>query len=420
MKVLIYSTYRPDMHDGASTSGRGLVEELRRHKVDVTVCTTDRGWLQNHIDGHNDKLENCHLFHAWFSHILDISPSLMLYFCKTIKSFDLIHFRGVFSFPTVFGSFVAQWFKKPYIISPVGDRIPFWDERSAISHGTIKYFYFKLLIRMVLMRASYIVCTSEMELNRILSMLGNNNRGTSCASESTFGIAIPDGIAIPNALDENIYLAGIGHVSRAVVQTELGIACDKSIYLFLGRLSREKALEFLLEAWEKVVGKKKNSVLVIAGGGRKLHEEYIKSLRKIVATMKFPKSVIFPGPVSGELKLALLRYSCCLLLPSYSESFGMVVLEALFNGIPVLASKGTPWECLENEKLGRWLPWDTDLWAEAMINVANMMESTGQAFLLKSRKWITENFGWEKTTKKYIEIYNQVVNRTLESRKRRG
>lgn len=390
MKILMYSTYRPDMVDGASVSGHNLVRALRDRQVDVTVCTTDMGWTIKDIDAHGDRREDPRLFHAWFSHVLELSPGLMLFFCKTIRSFDVIHFRGVFSLGTIFGSFVARRLKKTYIISPVGDRVPSWNERSAISHGTIKYFYSKFFIKRVLQGADYIVCTSEMECNQIIALL--NTRNVRVAS-------IPNGLAIS---------AYSTPVERSILQRKLGIMPAKSIYLCLGRLSKEKALEFLIEAWKKVIAQREDSVLVIAGGN-KLNVEYVDSLRKMAAALRFPESVLFPGSVSGELKNALLQHSCCLLLPSYRESFGNVVLEALASGTPVLASKGTPWECLETDGLGRWLPWDTDIWAKAMIEQANIAESVDKKFFLRSRQWVAENFNWEKSADRYIRVYQETA-----------
>ena len=388
MKILLYSTYSPDMVDGASVSGRNLVRALRERQVDVTVCTTDLGWTQNDIDVHDDGRKDLHLFHAWFSHILEISPGLMLSFYKTIRSFDVVHFRGAFSLGTVIGSFIARRFKRPYIISPVGDRLPSWNERSAISHGNVKYFYSKFLIRWALQGANYIVCTSETECNQITTAL--NIRNVKVTS-------IPDGLTISSYSTS---------VERSVLQRKLGIMSDKTIYLFLGRLSKEKALEFLIEAWKKVVAQRENSVLVIAGDN-KLNLKYVESLRKMIAVLGLSESVILPGPVSGELKNALLQHSCCLLLPSYRESFGNVVLEALACGTPVLVSKGTPWECIESAGLGRWLPWDTDIWVEAMIERANMAESMGKKFRLKSRRWVDDNFSWKKVVDRYIEVYQE-------------
>ena len=174
MKVLVYSPYRPDMIDGASVSGRNLVQALRDQQIDVTVCTTDLGWSKKSADAYSDEPKDPYLFHAWFSHILEVSPSLILFFIKTIRSYDVIHFRGVFSLGTIIGSCIARLSKKRYIISLVGDRVPSWNERSLISHGTTKYCYFRFLIKRGLERADYIVCTSEIERNQIIGQLGSN------------------------------------------------------------------------------------------------------------------------------------------------------------------------------------------------------------------------------------------------------
>jgi len=375
------------MVDGASVSGRNLVRELRKSGCDVTVCTTDLGWPRNLIGNNRD--DYC-IFHAHFSHILEIAPGSIAFFSTEMRYFDVVHFRGLYSLSTIIGSFFARRLGKPYIISPVGDRIPSWKERRAVSNGWIKYIYSRLLIRPTLSGAARIECASEMERDQILVQL-----------------TIPGGKigVIPNGVDIASYAIP---AARTLLETKLGIKPGTTPFLYLGRLSKEKALEFLVVVWEKVIRQRKDSVLVIAGGNE-INKEYIELLQGLVRSSWFSNSVLFPGSVSGELKNALLQHSCCLLLPSHRESFGNVVLEALASGTPVLASEGTPWKCLPANGLGHWLPWEADIWAKVMIEQGDRWKLVLGGRTLTAPQWVIENFSWEHVAARYAAVYRQAV-----------
>ena len=60
--------------------------------------------------------------------------------------------------------------------------------------------------------------------------------------------------------------------------------------------------------------------------------------------------VSFIGNVLGEKKELFLRKAKCLVMPSHTENFGIVAVEAMAQGTPVIASKNTPWEIIEKKK----------------------------------------------------------------------
>ena len=66
-------------------------------------------------------------------------------------------------------------------------------------------------------------------------------------------------------------------------------------------------------------------------------------------------SITFLGPVHGDDKWELLKKARIFILPSYSENFGLVVVEALACGVPVITTKGTPWSDLVTEGCGWWI-----------------------------------------------------------------
>ena len=93
----------------------------------------------------------------------------------------------------------------------------------------------------------------------------------------------------------------------------------------------------LVEAWARV--RPQGWQLTVAGPDEAGHKAEIE---RAVAAAGLAELVTFAGPLYGEVKEAALLGADLLVLPSYSESFGMVVAEALAHGVPVLATTGTP------------------------------------------------------------------------------
>ncbi len=385
MKILLYSIFLPDPSDGASTSGRALTRYLRADGLNVTVCTPNLLWTRNQVIRNQE--DHLFIFHSWFSYPFDLSPGLISFLIKNFKLFDVIHFREIFTLGTIIGANIARYLRIPYVISPLGNKITSWRERGAVTRGTAKYLYSRLFARKALRGARKVICASQMELQGLKPHLKSDNL-----------------LWIPNGVEVADYESP---VPRDLLGAELGIAAHQKIFLFLGRLSREKALEFLLDSWALAAAKQPDGVLVLAGGDGG-NPDHANHLRQKIGELNLAHRVIMPGPVKGPLKKALLQHSSCLVFPSYHESFGNVVLEALSAGTPVLASTGTPWQILEAHGLGRWLPWDRALWAQAMLETGAARAQNPWGFASHSRKWVRDNFSWERTAHRYLQVYREV------------
>ena len=103
--------------------------------------------------------------------------------------------------------------------------------------------------------------------------------------------------------------------------------------LFLSRLDPIKGLDLLLAAFARVLTARPNLALVIAGEGA---PAYQTQLRQQVRALALEQGVIFTGFLRGERKLAALADCDAFVLPSYSESFGVAVVEAMACRKPVL------------------------------------------------------------------------------------
>ncbi|MBO1223364.1 MAG: glycosyltransferase [Candidatus Scalindua sediminis] len=383
MKILIYSIYLPDITDGVSNSTRELVASLIQKDLDVTVCMTDLGWTEKELQ--KQRSEKLLIFKAWSSSGADFAPDLFVYLMKNCKNFDVVQLHGTFNFPTVFGAYAARISKTPYIVCPRGNFIPTPTIQMHTRNTFFKKLFFKLFAQKSLTKANWVVCSSDVEWGATKEHIHTDNLAY-----------------IPNGLNTSTYLR---YVDPTIIKDKLGIEPDRPIFLFLGRLSEEKAIPFLIDVWERTFQKIPEACLVIAGASNRGYE---KEIAKRVVNLTYPDSVLLPGVVTGDLKLALLQQSRCLLLPSHFESFGNVVLEALISGTPVIASIGTPWKSLEENGFGKWLPWKIKIWTDTILDISLNEDYQGETFSERSRQWVIDNFNWSTIADRYIKLYETI------------
>jgi glycosyltransferase involved in cell wall biosynthesis len=120
-------------------------------------------------------------------------------------------------------------------------------------------------------------------------------------------------------------------------------------------------------------------------------------------------TVQFAGPKSGiELQKAYDEADL-FVLPSHTENFGMVVGEALVNGIPVITTQGTPWRDLLMKRCGWWIPISAEGIAGALIEATKMSDSSLEEMGQRGRRWIASDFSWDRTATKMMRLYERAV-----------
>lgn len=144
---------------------------------------------------------------------------------------------------------------------------------------------------------------------------------------------------------------------------------DTRVALFMSRIHPKKALDRLLVAWQRLDSARPGWQLVIAGYDDDGHQE---QLRTLSGHLGVNDSVQFAGPLEGHAKASMLARAELFVLPSHSENFGLVVVEALASGVPVIASTGTPWAELAAEPCGWWVDNDVDSLARALCEAMTM------------------------------------------------
>jgi len=308
-----------------------------------------------------------------------------------IKQCDVVHVNGIFTFPVALGAYMANCLRKPYLIAPHGGLLPptFFKKRFK------KLIAYHLYVKICLSKANCIHATSPVEAD--------------ICRKSGFTSHI---VTIPNGIDLNEF-KDIKPLNSFRVPWEKRIK-GKEIVLFLGRISPEKGIDLLINAWPRVLSHSSNALLVIAGSSP---DFFGSRIQKKVRNSNLNDSIMFIGNVNNDIKKSLLSEAELLILPSYSESFGNVILESMACKTPVITTHGTPWESVEKVGCGLWIPPRSDHMSKAIIHMLSIGKKSRQIMGAKGYLFAARHFDWSQIAMRFVETYEcllqkrKVVNR---------
>lgn len=222
-----------------------------------------------------------------------------------IPAFDVVHAHGLFSFAPVAAGVIARRAGVPYVLRPLGVLAPYGMTQH---HPLLKRLSFAMVERGVLEAASAVHFTSHAEKAEAEAL------GLRCRS-----VVIPLGIEVES-------------VPRGKPR-QVGGSLN---LLFLSRIDPKKNLEGLLRALQMAVEEGGDVRLKIAGDG---DADYLHTLRTLTTQLGLAERVEWLGYVDGPRKQAALAEADAFVLPSFSENFGIAVVEALASGLPCVISR---------------------------------------------------------------------------------
>jgi glycosyltransferase involved in cell wall biosynthesis len=172
--------------------------------------------------------------------------------------------------------------------------------------------------------------------------------------------------------------------------------------LYLGRLHPGKGLETLLHAWRSVHSRFASARLVLAGPDEEGYEGRLKALARELAVAD---SVIFAGAADAGSRERLYASATLAVLPSPAENFGFAVPEALARSVPVIATRGAPWEVVAAERCGWWVIPGAAPLAAALDDALRLPPDALREMGARGRRLVLERFTWERAATSMIEVY---------------
>jgi glycosyltransferase involved in cell wall biosynthesis len=145
--------------------------------------------------------------------------------------------------------------------------------------------------------------------------------------------------------------------------------------------------------------------LVLAGDGP---SDYVSMLKDKVARSAHSERITFPGWLEGEKKNAVLSGASLLVLPSHQENFGLCVMEALSQSVPVMVSPNVNVaEEIARANAGWITPVDTAGLAEKLAEaLADEEELTSRG---RAGRQLSQKYSWENSARELAELYRAVI-----------
>lgn len=222
--------------------------------------------------------------------------------------------------------------------------------------------------------------------------------------------AKPERVRVINpGVDLDAFVPG----DKTLARKSLGISADAKVLLFVGRIQPLKAPDVLLKAAAELLKRhpdlRKNLVVAICGGPSGSGLDEPDALHRLAAELEITDVVRFVPPINRENLVTWFQAADLCAVPSHSESFGLVALEAQACGTPVIATRvggltTTVCEGVSGLLVDGHRPTH---WAEAIQTV--LFDAELARKLQLGAITHAANFGWDRTTDELVDVYQHAV-----------
>jgi glycosyltransferase involved in cell wall biosynthesis len=364
---VVPSFYPAHYYGGPVQSVYHLCGKLAETGCEVRVLTTNANGpdvLDVPSDSEIEVAPGVRVLYARRTGSASLSLQLLRRLPAMVHWADVVHITAVYSFPVIPAMVACRLWGKPVVWSPRG-ALQRWSGSTRTGLKDVWDF----------------VCGILQPKNTVLHVTSEQEAAESSVRYPKLRTAvIPNGVPVPERL------------SRQEGDGTLRL-------VFLGRLHPKKGIENLLEACAKVTSAGLRWSLAIAGKGE---PDYTAALRRRIHDLDLAGRVTMAGEVLGQRKRSLLENADLAVFPSYTENFAIVVAEAMAHGLPVIASRGTPWSEVELRGCGLWVDNDPDTLANAILRISRLpMGEMG----MRGREWMIAEYGWERAASATAALY---------------
>lgn len=383
LRILIINYEYPPIGGGGGVICRDIAEEVSAIGHRVTVVTSGFKGLEKYEVKNGVEIVRVPVLFRSKQNTASL-PSMLSYVPLSVskanellskESFDIINTH--FAIPSgPAGNSISKKFKIPNVLSIHGGDI--YDPSKSLSpHKTIGL---KQTVRKMLLNSDRVVAQSS-DTKKNAEAFYNVQRNIDI---------IPLGIK-PNKFPNK-------------TRRELGLSDDKKIFITVGRLIARKNLEELIHIVSKIKKDFSCELLVIGDGPEK------ENLQQKINSLNLSGEIKLLGRVSEELKFQYLNISDVYLSTAIHEGFGIVFLEAMECGLPVICyNRGGQIDFLKSGETGYLVKLkDAESFYNSLKNLltnVNMVEKIGVY-----NKELVKRFYISNIAKQYLQIFEEVIS----------
>lgn len=375
LRVIIPYFYPAYVYGGAVFASYNLSKEIANLGIEVFVSTTNSNGTKK-LDIQTNRhlaLENMmvNYYDAGYLPFFSIRMITGLYY--DIKSSDIVHIQSIYSLTTLFALCYSYFLKKPVLLSPRGS-LTSW----SFNHRKIsKLIWIKYLIKPFIKRIYW--------------------HATSIREEKEIKAFFPKAKVVLISDGTHLSSKNIDFVEKNQWEDQNYIAC-------LGRIHKVKGFDIIINAMPSILEKYPQIKLLIAGDD----EGELNYLKHLIGDLSLDKKVEFLGNINDRNKNLFLKHAKCLVVPSHTENFGIVVVEALSQSTPVIASTNTPWSVLAEKQAGLYVDNTIDEISKAVVKVLDNPKQ-----YQKNTMEVVKEYNWNSIAITYKHILKDIVSKTL-------
>ncbi|MCI0629639.1 MAG: glycosyltransferase [Phycisphaerales bacterium] len=392
MKIVQYLRSFSSADGGVVRAVIDLATALASRDHAIVVLTTDQSDLPPGWDGRDRRplpqvLSAHRVLPRWLSrHSLRLGRQALHEAKAALAGADVLHLHVPWDPICVQLARLARETNLPYVVSVHG-MLDDWTMRHKAGK---KRLFLAMGARRMLEQAAAVQFTSRVE-----------------AEQSQQWFSCKRSVVAPLIFDTSAFdhLPGLDVARRKFFPT-LAPAPDVPLILYLGRLHPIKRIDLLLEAVCRLRDANEPFHLVIAGAGEPHHEQ---ELRKAVDSHSLQPWASFVGFAQGQEKLSLYQAAVVAVNPSAYESFGLVSIEALACGTPIIITKAVNiWPELQSSGGASIVAPNAQSLCDAIRSIINNAGDAGRRGL-RARQWVLDSFGPDRVVHLYEQMYRGAI-----------
>lgn len=383
MRVLHVIPSIDDRSGGPATAIVPMCRALMGQGIDVLLLTTTAGLSNKIPQGEVVEFKGLPaiFFQAQLGESFKYSRPLSSWLRSNIRNFGVAHIHAVFNHSSVAAAHACQKAHVPYVVRPLGTLDP-W---SMTQKSLRKRLFWQILGKGIMRNAAAVHFTSEAEKVSTETGLGLNH-----------GKVIPLGV-------ERAHDDSFGNVAQLFPDSG-----GNPYVLVLSRLHPKKNVDVLIDAFLSLVESPQFTGwrLVLAGDGP---SDYVAILKRKVEASTHRSRITFTGWLEGDRKNAVLSGASLLVLPSQQENFGLCVMEALSQSVPVIVSPNVNLAAEIAAANAGWItPVDKTALAEKLAEaLADREELTSRG---RAGRQLSQKYSWLNSARELAELYRIVIH----------